>query len=756
MDDTMHHSFHEGGYGEVNEAHIKGNVPGKYEHDGLSRLYKHRSFSPYREDEQDDQSSDSGPSMTTASSARSASCSVIQCDGCESSNEKCACPDSGRLRFLQMDHDHSSARARSQSPAMFLDRCRTQKSPLYFRSGFRSPQFRARSSPLSTGTKFPSSDSREESNFQRKVPSPVQEIDPLDCMELETTPIALHSDEITSNMIEDSDSRSESEEEEEEEDESDHQSTTQDDELEAMVLNALGGDLGLAAHLIPILHKSLYMESISTIKQKVDPWRNGIKSCSPGGGGPAQTPSSTAQEQESGGNINSRKRQRRHGSSNYRRDNDEEENEDEGDDDNQGSKDAKDDGEAGNFKEHLRLACPFHKNNPRKYCIQHDLAESTKKHEYRSCEGPGFTSIQRLNREHLKRKYYPVQCDRCYDIFPGSDRARCVTALEAHRQQPNPCKRAQSDLKEGISDAKWAQLEKKKTAKQSKESSRIEKYWEIWDILFPGVPRPSNPWYEDRNSNRQIPYFSSESQHFTVIFAGILEHQVRDRLIRFPEGCENDMKARIEAIAQRSFELYVNFHGVRSSRTSSSSRSQPQSSYIGGSYGQISNPSITEGSRSASRSISVHSQLPVDMQGPSNGPPMPLRSRGVSSSMGPPAMQLRQILPPDYVPTLPSHSQQSSGYSMNYQNNMPTYTPPFENSITGNNGSLPFTYDSYSGSLTTPYPGSSTAGTYRDMSQGAIDPSLMVSASDPNAQALSTWQPGLDPRDLPYYGSGRH
>jgi hypothetical protein len=98
-----------------------------------------------------------------------------------------------------------------------------------------------------------------------------------------------------------------------------------------------------------------------------------------------------------------------------------------------------------------------------------------------------------LFREHLKRKHYPVQCDRCYQIFPGPDRAPCVLALVNHRQLPTPCERRQTTLKEGISDAQWANLDKKKNTKKTQASSRIEKYWEIWDTIFPGVPKPETP-----------------------------------------------------------------------------------------------------------------------------------------------------------------------------------------------------------------------------------------------------------------------
>jgi hypothetical protein len=156
-----------------------------------------------------------------------------------------------------------------------------------------------------------------------------------------------------------------------------------------------------------------------------------------------------------------------------------------------------------------RLACPFHKLNPAKYGIHHAQDQHSKKVDYRTCAGPGFKSIQRLKyilpfsrcagkmftilREHLKRKHYPVQCERCHHIFPGSNRAASLLSLAEHLQLPTPCELKPAILKEGISDAQWANLEKKKSVQKRKATSRVEKYWEIWDTLFPEEPRPTTP-----------------------------------------------------------------------------------------------------------------------------------------------------------------------------------------------------------------------------------------------------------------------
>jgi hypothetical protein len=45
-------------------------------------------------------------------------------------------------------------------------------------------------------------------------------------------------------------------------------------------------------------------------------------------------------------------------------------------------------------------------------------------------------------------------------------------------------------LKEGISDAQWASLDRKK---KNQGASNTEKWNEIWAILFPRIPIPATP-----------------------------------------------------------------------------------------------------------------------------------------------------------------------------------------------------------------------------------------------------------------------
>jgi hypothetical protein len=107
---------------------------------------------------------------------------------------------------------------------------------------------------------------------------------------------------------------------------------------------------------------------------------------------------------------------------------------------------------------------------------------------------------EHYSREHLKRKHYPVQCDRCCRIFKfkSNDRSSAVTELEQHRQLDDACPKNPQSMKEGISDAQWARLEEKSSKKgkssgMEKPKSDLDKWNDIWRILFPGRNPPSTP-----------------------------------------------------------------------------------------------------------------------------------------------------------------------------------------------------------------------------------------------------------------------
>jgi hypothetical protein len=183
--------------------------------------------------------------------------------------------------------------------------------------------------------------------------------------------------------------------EDDEEDNEDNDWSGQDDNLEAIVLAALGGNLPLAAHLIPTLHKALYSEFSTKITRKVGPWCHGLAKSAPGMGSSGNQDVTSSNVHMNDSTSNPRKRQRR--STGHDRDPDEEEDDDGDEDDEKGNPDGLGDTpETGGLAQNPRLACPFHKRSPEKYCIQHGNVENSKKSDYRACAGPGFKNIQRL------------------------------------------------------------------------------------------------------------------------------------------------------------------------------------------------------------------------------------------------------------------------------------------------------------------------------------------------------------------------
>ncbi len=165
----------------------------------------------------------------------------------------------------------------------------------------------------------------------------------------------------------------------------------QNGNLESVVIAAVDGDLALAAHLIPLLHRDLSL----SIKSKVESWQ-----CTAAGqnndGSPSGSGDKTSSYIETSPDqspLISRKRRRTNSDGRGRKgiegwDGDDEEDEDE----NKGLEPPP----VSAGEPQRMLACPFHKRNSVKYGIQHGNSGSGKKHKYRACMGPGFKSIQRL------------------------------------------------------------------------------------------------------------------------------------------------------------------------------------------------------------------------------------------------------------------------------------------------------------------------------------------------------------------------
>ena len=116
------------------------------------------------------------------------------------------------------------------------------------------------------------------------------------------------------------------------------------------------------------------------------------------------------------------------------------------------------------------LACPFYKKAPGKYmsCLW----------KYRLNRTSDVT--QHLNRNHRQ----PLYCDRCGAIFPT------LEGLSLHGRSEEPCMRGAAFSYDGISRDQRFLLRGTRT----RGLTEAERWFRIWDIVFPKVPRPESPY----------------------------------------------------------------------------------------------------------------------------------------------------------------------------------------------------------------------------------------------------------------------
>ncbi|GAB1312695.1 POZ-, AT hook-, and zinc finger-containing protein 1 [Madurella fahalii] len=348
------------------------------------------------------------------------------------------------------------------------------------------------------------------------------------------------------------------------EDEDDNEWSGQDGNIESLVFSAVGSDYSLAAFLIPLLHRDFNL----ALKSKVEKWRR-TTAARDGSDGSAEVKPSPTETSSGQDKSSSRKRRRTNsdGDNNEGKDGwDEGEDEGRGDGDGDGGgKMGPPAGPAGDPD--MMLACPFHKLDPVKYGVNGGSGSAKRsKYTYRPCAGPGFKSIQRL-KEHLKRVHSPVQCERCKQTFStgnGRDRAQCLEDLAAHRKSEVPCALRDATLKEGVDEAQWAKLEKQ-NRKKNQEVHRVEKWFEMWDVLFPGVAHPKSPWHE--NTHHEGTPKEGED-YFTKTFLRILDHKLQHGDISLSEP--KVLRERLKSIVQTTFRTYVSMRPNFSSETSSS------------------------------------------------------------------------------------------------------------------------------------------------------------------------------------------
>ena len=91
-------------------------------------------------------------------------------------------------------------------------------------------------------------------------------------------------------------------------------------------------------------------------------------------------------------------------------------------------------------------------------------------------------------REHFQDVHRLFQCVRCYSIF--TDAAQ----LQSHCRWEQ-CQRMPESFKEGIDESDWPKVEAALRVRRGKCKGRsdVERWFDVWDILFPGSLRPDHP-----------------------------------------------------------------------------------------------------------------------------------------------------------------------------------------------------------------------------------------------------------------------
>ena len=109
------------------------------------------------------------------------------------------------------------------------------------------------------------------------------------------------------------------------------------------------------------------------------------------------------------------------------------------------------------------LTCPFWKLDPSKYwnCFSKELRET------------------RDIKQHLQRRHTPIYCEKCLTIFGNEQRK------DEHIEHVD-CRFTPGKKLEGVTYKQKSQLSR------SPRGTVEERWLKIWEILFPGMPRPSS------------------------------------------------------------------------------------------------------------------------------------------------------------------------------------------------------------------------------------------------------------------------
>ncbi|KAK5658689.1 hypothetical protein OQA88_2088 [Cercophora sp. LCS_1] len=125
-------------------------------------------------------------------------------------------------------------------------------------------------------------------------------------------------------------------------------------------------------------------------------------------------------------------------------------------------------------RDHLRFACPFAKHDPAKY------------KNVKTCCGPGWIELHRV-KEHVYRRHSLTNaCNRCFELFEDTK------ALKEHQRSKDICEVSDKTPTDTITDEQEKQLR----ARAKANSSPVEKWQEMYRIIFPGAKARPSPYYD--------------------------------------------------------------------------------------------------------------------------------------------------------------------------------------------------------------------------------------------------------------------
>lgn len=180
------------------------------------------------------------------------------------------------------------------------------------------------------------------------------------------------------------------------------------------------------------------------------------------------------------------------------------------------------------------FACPYFKFEPLRYA-----EGNTHELHYRGCAGGLFRDISRV-KQHLKRVHHrpDFYCRRCFTMFSTSE------DLQVHSSQKEGCAAETCPFPEKLDETQQNKIHVKRPGKDPKEL-----WYDIFKIIFPGVPVPESPYIEAAQ-----PKSSEQSilENFVRLFEAKLDTSVSSQPWLSSLTARNFLRAQMRQTVQET------------------------------------------------------------------------------------------------------------------------------------------------------------------------------------------------------------